>query len=109
MGCRAAGERACCVGRLHPLIDHLDQNIAASGDRIDAEVQELFRESMDTAFDWITPYQRLCTKLLKLASDRHDGTSKVLRTRPVEGEIDHEALSREFIARFPKLRAALAK
>ena len=33
----------------------------------------------------------------------------VLRARPVEGEIDHEALSREFMARYPKLRAALAK
>jgi hypothetical protein len=37
------------------------------------------------------------------------GKDAVLRARPIEGEIDHEALSREFIARFPKLRAALAK
>jgi len=34
---------------------------------------------------------------------------KILRARSVRGEVDHEALSREFIARFPKLRAALAK
>lgn len=34
---------------------------------------------------------------------------KILRARPVAGEIDHEALSREFMARFPKIRAALAK
>jgi hypothetical protein len=34
---------------------------------------------------------------------------KVLRAKPVKGEVDHEALSREFMARFPKLRAALAK
>jgi hypothetical protein len=34
---------------------------------------------------------------------------KVLRAKPVKGEVDHEALSREFIAKFPKLRAALAK
>ena len=34
---------------------------------------------------------------------------KILRARPVAGEIDHAALSREFIARFPKIRAALAK
>jgi hypothetical protein len=37
------------------------------------------------------------------------GKAKVLRAKPVKGEIDHEALSREFMARFPKLRAALAK
>jgi hypothetical protein len=34
---------------------------------------------------------------------------KVLRAKPAKGEVDHEALSREFMARFPKLRAALAK
>jgi hypothetical protein len=34
---------------------------------------------------------------------------KVMRARPVKGEIDHAALSREFMARFPKIRAALAK
>jgi hypothetical protein len=34
---------------------------------------------------------------------------KLLRAKPVKGEVDHEALSREFMARFPKLRAALAK
>ena len=37
------------------------------------------------------------------------GKDKPLRARPVAGEVDHEALSREFIVRFPKLRAALAK
>jgi hypothetical protein len=33
----------------------------------------------------------------------------VWRARPAKGEIDDEALSREFMRRFPKLRAALAK
>jgi hypothetical protein len=43
------------------------------------------------------------------ADRQRDASKKVLRARPVKGEVDHEALSREFIARFPKLRAALAK
>ena len=34
---------------------------------------------------------------------------KVLRAKPMQGDVDHEALSREFMRRFPKLRAALAK
>lgn len=33
----------------------------------------------------------------------------ILRARPIAGPIDHAALSREAIARFPKIRAALAK
>ncbi|MBV8779648.1 MAG: hypothetical protein JO258_20850 [Alphaproteobacteria bacterium] len=34
---------------------------------------------------------------------------EVLRAKPVVGEVDDEALTREFMRRFPKLRAALAK
>jgi hypothetical protein len=34
---------------------------------------------------------------------------KVLRARPVKGEIDYAELSREHIARYPKILAALAK
>ncbi len=34
---------------------------------------------------------------------------QVLRAKPVKGEVDHETLTREFMSRFPKLRAALAK
>jgi hypothetical protein len=32
-----------------------------------------------------------------------------MRARPVTGEIDYAELSREHIARYPKIRAALAK
>jgi hypothetical protein len=32
----------------------------------------------------------------------------ILRARPVKGEVDHTALSREHMARYPKIRAALA-
>jgi hypothetical protein len=34
---------------------------------------------------------------------------KVLRARPVKGELDHNELTDEIIARFPKILAALAK
>jgi len=33
----------------------------------------------------------------------------VLRARPVTGKIDYAELSREHLARYPKIRAALAK
>jgi hypothetical protein len=45
----------------------------------------------------------------KKAAEKQRGLKKILRAKPVEGEVDHEALTREFMARFPKLRAALAK
>ncbi len=34
---------------------------------------------------------------------------QILRARPVAGDIEHSELSREFMARFPKIRAALAR
>ena len=37
------------------------------------------------------------------------GPKEVLRARPVKGEVDHNALTREIVARFPKILAALAK
>jgi hypothetical protein len=40
---------------------------------------------------------------------KHRGKDRVLRAKPVKGEVDHAGLSREFMTRFPKLRAALAK
>ena len=38
-----------------------------------------------------------------------DSTSAVLRARPVKGKIDYAELSREHLARYPKILAALAK
>lgn len=47
------------------------------------------------------------TRTKPAAKPRDD--KRPLRAKPTEGAVDHEALSREFMARFPKLRAALAK
>jgi hypothetical protein len=37
------------------------------------------------------------------------GKDKVRRAKPVTGEVDHAALAREIIAKFPRILAALAK
>jgi hypothetical protein len=34
---------------------------------------------------------------------------KVLRAKPVKGKVDHAAVTREIIGRFPKILAELAK
>lgn len=43
------------------------------------------------------------------ATPRQPAAKEVLRARPVQGEIDYAELSREHIARYPKIRAALAE
>jgi hypothetical protein len=55
--------------------------------------------------DTVEPNKDAATPSAKQRPDE----KKILRARPVKGEIDHAALSREFIARFPKILAALAK
>jgi hypothetical protein len=45
----------------------------------------------------------------KAAAKQRPDEKKIRRARAVKGKIDHAALSREFMARFPKIRAALAK
>lgn len=45
----------------------------------------------------------------KATGERPASAEPILRARPVAGEVDHEALTREIIARFPKILAELAK
>jgi hypothetical protein len=44
----------------------------------------------------------------KPAAKQHD-KAKVLRAKPVKGEVDWAELSREHIARYPRIRARLAE
>ena len=43
------------------------------------------------------------------ATRQRPDEKKILRARPVKGKIDYAELSREHMARYPKIRAALAK
>jgi hypothetical protein len=90
-------------------MEALQQKLAIQGLQLDPEIQKYFQESLDIAVGWLELYRTLRERLLKLASERRGSPSEVLRARPLEGDIDHDALSREFMARFPKIRAALAK
>jgi hypothetical protein len=99
---RAAAEK------LYPQIDVLQQKLAASDNHMPPEVRQARQESLQIAEGWLALYRDLHDKLLRLAAERRPA-SVVLRARPVEGKIDHTALSREFMERFPKIRAALAR
>lgn len=92
----------------HPLIEELQRRGADYSLKSDPEFFGLCLATIDLILGWITPYQTLCGQLLRLADERRT-SSDILRARPVDGEIDHEALSREIIARFPKILAELAK
>jgi hypothetical protein len=93
----------------HPIIEELQRMAADYAARPDSELRELCLETIELVLGWITPYQRLCGQLLELAAERRASAEKIRYARPVEGEIDHNKLTREIIARFPNILAKLAK
>jgi hypothetical protein len=102
-------KRRGAAERLLPGIETLRRKLAARGDGLDPEIRQPFQESVNIAVGWLALYDSLHCRLLKLASERRDSPRKILRARPVAGDVDHTELSREFMARYPKIRAALAK
>lgn len=94
--------------KLHPQIDALQQKLAAPGNDMPSEVRQARQESVKVAESWLALYHDFRNKLLRLAAGRRP-TDVVLHARPVEGEIDYAELSREHLARYPKIRAALAE
>ena len=57
------------------------------------------------------PSEKLASSTSKasVAGKQPSTVGKILYARSIEGEIDHEKLTREIIARFPKILAELAK
>ena len=49
------------------------------------------------------------TSKASVAGQERSTVREILHARSIEGEIDHEKLTREIIARFPKILAELAK
>jgi hypothetical protein len=101
-------KRRSVAERLLPGIEELRRKLAARGRRFGPELRP-FQESIDIAVGWLALYDGLQSRLLKLAAARRTDVCGVLRARPVEGEVDHDALTREIIERFPKILAALAE
>jgi hypothetical protein len=89
---------------LYPWMEALRQAISVPSDEGRHYIQDL----LQTSEGWLTLYRETRNKVLQLAAERSPA-DRVLRAQPVEGEIDHEALSREFMERFPKIRAALSE
>jgi hypothetical protein len=89
---------------LYPWIDALQHGMSGSSN----EGRQYIEQLLDISQDWLSLYHETRRKLLELAAQRRPA-EMILHARPVEGENDHAALSREFMERFPKIRAALAK
>jgi hypothetical protein len=75
----------------------------------DPEVLGSLEEFLGIAKSGFALHRTLHDRLLELAAERRATAGEILRARPVKGEIDYPELSRDTIAKFPKILAALAK
>ena len=96
------------IAHFLPVIAALKDVLEPPNDKFASEVQRLLRDSIEVLEAWLAFYREFRAMLARQATEWRI-LHGVLQARPVEGDIDHEALSREFIARFPKIRAALAE
>jgi RNase P protein component len=91
-----------------PVIAALKSALKAPDDRFEAEVQQLLRDGVEVLEGWLAFYHGFRSMLARQAEEL-GASHRVLRARPVEGEVDYAELSREHLARYPKIRAALAE
>ena len=87
---------------LEPQIDAVERMLSGTKN---AELRQALGEARDIAVGWLKVYDSAYERLLDLVTEKRG----VLKARPIEGEIDYAELSREHMARYPKIRAALAK
>ena len=75
----------------------------------DSETYALVQRAVETVTSYVSGYLKSRDQLIGVDAKQRVAPTAVLRARPVTGEVDHEALSRGIIARFPKILAALAE
>jgi hypothetical protein len=93
---------------LMPLIDSVNELLAPAGS-LPAAVEQLMIEWRAILEGWVIHYCRLREMLARQLTERRAASAEILRARPPKGEIDYAELSREHIARYPKIRARLAE
>jgi hypothetical protein len=100
------GWRRAAAEKLLPLTEAVQAKLATKD--MSPEVRRMREQSIAIAEAWVALYREFHAKLLRLAAERRP-SGEILRARPVEGQVDYAELSREHIARYPKIRAALAE
>lgn len=93
---------------LLPRILSLQRYLTGTSLEDDPEAHQLLQKAVNVAIGYIAGYQNVRDQLIRIDAGKH-AVDETLRARPVEGKIDYAELSREHIARYPKIRARLAE
>ena len=106
---KQAGEKEReATAQFRPVVAALESVLEPPNDKLAADVQQLLRDGIEVLEGWLAFYHGFHTMLARHAAERQ-GSAKVLYARPVAGDIDYGELSREHMARYPNIGAALAK
>jgi len=89
-------------------IQSLQRYLSGTSLNDDPEAHQLLRKAVNVGVGYASWYQNLRAPLIRFGAEQRTA-GEVLRARPIAGEIDYAELSREHMARYPKIRAALAK
>jgi hypothetical protein len=92
---------------LNPAIEALEMDLASQ--KPDTEIYQLISDSIAAGKGCLSEVRSLQDKLTKLAEVRTHALTRNLQALAVNGEVDWAELSREHIARYPKIRARLAE
>jgi len=92
-----------------PVIRVLTDLLVVSEEELDQEAKGLIKDGIYVLEGWLVHFHRLHEMLGRQLDERRATSTTVLRAKPVKGEIDWGKLSREHIARYPKIRARLAE
>lgn len=99
-------DESAAAKMLLPRILSLQRYLTGTSLNDDPDAHQLLQKAINIAVGYVAGYQNLRDQLIRRGAA---GADEVLRAQPVTGEIDYAELSREHIARYPKIRAALAK
>ncbi|MGA7265571.1 MAG: hypothetical protein WA709_26615 [Stellaceae bacterium] len=102
-------EESVAARILLPRILSLQRYLTGTSLNDEPEAHQLLQKAVDIAVGYVAGYQNLRDQVIRRGAARGAAVNEVLRARPVTGEIDYAELSREHIARYPKIRAALAE
>ena len=99
---------SAAVEMLHRCVTSLQGYLLDTSPVDDPEAHRLLRKAVNTVTGYVAGYQNLRDQLIKFDAECASNRG-VLHARPVKGKVDYAELSREHIARYPKIRARLAE
>ena len=95
--------------RLRPSIEKIETTLANKTEEMNNDVILILGVVLLLFCGWLSLHRDVREGLLRFARERHDKSPQALHAKSAKDKVDWGELSREHIARYPKIRARLAE